>query len=109
MREVQERLDAIDAREGVDTIKDSDGDMVVVREELHRQAGYLRNTESTNARLEAELSILRERQESVEVLKEEKRWLEGRLRKFDEMRERVVSLEAEVEAARKEREDWYVS
>jgi hypothetical protein len=74
IREVQERLNVIDARD-VDTIKDSDGVMVLVCEELHRQAGYLHNTESTNARLEAELHILHEQQESVEVLKEEKHWL----------------------------------
>jgi len=51
--------------------------MNVVRDELHRQAGYLRALESTNVKLGAELAALRERQSSIEVLKEEKRGLEG--------------------------------
>jgi len=106
VREVQDKLDALELKETMDTTKEAEGDMAVVREELHRQAGYLCNLESTNARLDAELRVLRERHDSVQVLKEEKRCLETRVRTFDEMRERVVVLEAEVEAARREREIW---
>ena len=49
--------------------------MSVVREELHRQANYLRTLESMNAKL----TVLRDRQTSVEVLREQKRALEKRL------------------------------
>jgi mitotic spindle assembly checkpoint protein MAD1 len=80
--------------------------MSVVREELHRQADYLRNMESTNIKLTSELSILKERHTSIEVLKEEKRGLERKLRMLEELREKVVRLEAEVEAGRREREIW---
>jgi len=80
--------------------------MAVVREELHRQAGYLRNLESTNAKLNSELNILRERHASVEVLREEKRGLERKVIMLEEMRNKVIRLEAEVEAGRQERETW---
>jgi DNA repair exonuclease SbcCD ATPase subunit len=82
--------------------------MSVVREELHRQANYLRTLESTNAKLTSELTVLRERQTSVEVLKEQKRGLEKRVQVLEELRTKVVKLEAEVEAGRREREDWYL-
>jgi len=80
--------------------------MAVVREELHRQAGYLRNLESTNAKLNSELNILRERHASVDVLREEKRGLERKVIMLEEMRNKVIRLEAEVEAGRQERETW---
>jgi mitotic spindle assembly checkpoint protein MAD1 len=83
--------------------------MAVVREELHRQAGYLRALEAANAKLNAELVGLRERHASVEVLKEEKRGLERRVGMLEELRERVVRLDAEVEAGRREREEWRVT
>lgn len=82
--------------------------MNVVREELHRQANYLRTLESTNAKLTSELTVLRERHTSVEVLREEKRGLEKRVQVLDELRTKVVRLEAEVEAGRREREEWYI-
>ena len=50
-----------------------EGDTAVVCGELHRQAGYMQNLESANTQLEADLRILRQRNESVEVLREEKR------------------------------------
>ena len=81
--------------------------MSVVREELHRQANYLRTLESTNAKLTSELTILRERQTSVEVLREQKRGLEKKVQVLEELRTKVVK-EAEVEAGRREREDWYL-
>ena len=83
-----------------------DESMAVVREELHRQAGYLRNLESTNAKLNSELNILRERHASVDVLREEKRGLERKVIMLEEMRNKVIRLEAEVEAGRQERETW---
>ncbi|KAJ7698183.1 MAD-domain-containing protein [Mycena olivaceomarginata] len=79
-------------------------DMVVVREELHRQAAYLRTLESTNTKLTSELTVLRARQTSVEVLREEKRGLELKLQPLEDLREKVVKLEAQVEAGRQERE-----
>ena len=81
-------------------------DWGVLREELQRQASYLRTLEGTNAKLNSELIILRERQDNVEVIREEKRSLEGKLRVTEQLREQVTKLEAEVQAARREREEW---
>jgi len=80
----------------------------VVREELHRQADYLRTLEGTNAKMSMELNNLRERHTSVEVLREEREGLERKVKILEELREKVVKLEAEVEAGRREREEWSV-
>jgi mitotic spindle assembly checkpoint protein MAD1 len=83
-------------------------DMRIVREELHRQAEYLRTVESKNTKLTAEVNVLRTKETSVEVLREEKRGLERKVRVMEELREKVVKLEAEVETGRREREAWFV-
>lgn len=83
-----------------------DEDWTVLREELHRQAKYMRQLETANTKMTIELNGLREKQTSVEVLKEQKRELERKVRGAEEMRDRVVKLEAELDVARKEREEW---
>lgn len=106
---VQEQLDElITAQDRGSRTRAAEDDMGVVRDELHRQATYLRSLEATNARLTAELNALRDRHTSIEVLREEKRGLERKVAVVQELRDRVVSLEAEVDAARREREEWYV-
>jgi mitotic spindle assembly checkpoint protein MAD1 len=80
--------------------------MIVVRDEFHRQAGYLRTLESMDVKLSAEVTAFRERQTSIEVWKEEKRGLETKVRVLEELREKFVRLEAEVDAGRREREAW---
>ena len=47
--------------------------MNVVRGKLYHQAWYPRTLESTNVVLSAGVTVLTERQTSIEVLKEEKR------------------------------------
>ncbi|KAH0835724.1 spindle assembly checkpoint component Mad1 [Lanmaoa asiatica] len=78
----------------------------VIRDELHRQASYLRSLETTNAKLNAELGRYKDRHANLEVLREEKRALERKVLVVDELREKVISLEAQVEAARQERQEW---
>ncbi|KAK0480129.1 spindle assembly checkpoint component Mad1 [Armillaria novae-zelandiae] len=82
--------------------REDNEDMTIIREELRRQATYLRQLESENA----ELRVLKARSQSIEVLKEEKRGLERKLRGMDELRHQVVELEAQVEAGRRERQEW---
>jgi mitotic spindle assembly checkpoint protein MAD1 len=109
LEELQSQFDELSASQ--DTLMrrvSEEENMGVVREELHRQANYLRTLESTNTKLTSELSVLRERQMSVEVLKEEKRGLEKKVQVLEEFRTKVVRLEAEVEAGRREREEWYL-
>jgi mitotic spindle assembly checkpoint protein MAD1 len=81
----------------------------VLRAELTRQAERSRHLETSRARVMAELNTLRERHTAMEVLREEKRAFERRAEAADELRDTVVRLEAEVEAARAEREAWCVS
>jgi hypothetical protein len=72
-------------------------DWAVLTNQLHQTTTYLHTLESTNAKLTAELAVLRDRHSSVEVLKEERRGLETKLKGMEEMRKRAVMLEAEVE------------
>ena len=106
MQSLQSQLDDIhelpDAKRGA-----GEENWTVVREELHRQASYLRTLEGANAKMTTELNSLRERHASVEVLKEEKRGLERKIKVLEELRGTVAKLEAEVDASRREREEWY--
>ena len=112
LRELEEENDILKSRkvsEGPATTDPfTDNDWKIVRDELTRQASYLRNLESSNARMTGELTQLRQRNESIEVLKEQRRDLERKSANTDSLRQSVIRLEAEVEAARKEREEWYV-
>ncbi|KAH8105330.1 MAD-domain-containing protein [Cristinia sonorae] len=83
-----------------------DENWTIVREELHRQASHLRSVEAANVKMTAELTVLRQRNASVEVLREQKRELERKLTAAEALNEKVVKLEAELEAARREREEW---
>lgn len=107
--ELQAQFDELNAAQDSVTLNHGlDDDWTVVREELHRQATYMRQLETANTKMTAELNVLREKQTSVEVLKEQRRELERKLRGAEDLRERVVKLEAELDAARQEREEWYV-
>ena len=107
--DLQAQFDELSTAQDSFTLQASqDEDWNVIREELHRQAHYMRQLEGANAKMTSELNVLREKQTSVEVLKEQKRDLERKLRGADELREKVVTLEAELDAARQEREDWCV-
>ncbi len=107
----EERLRSMhDLQESINNLeepprREDNEDMTIIREELRRQATYLRQLESENA----ELRVLKARSQSIEVLKEEKRGLERKLRGMDELRHQVVELEAQVEVGRQERQEWYVS
>ncbi|THU84022.1 hypothetical protein K435DRAFT_971348 [Dendrothele bispora CBS 962.96] len=76
----------------------------VLESELAHQAGYLRTVESANTKLQAELAILKEELKALKersqqtpgiwkelsILREEKRSLEGKLKRRDEEVERLV-------------------
>ena len=106
---LQQKLDEMEAASDPTLQRRSeDESWGVIRDELHRQASYLRSLETTNAKLNAELGRYKDRYANLEVLREEKRALERKVLVVDELREKVVSLEAQVEAARQERQDWCV-
>lgn len=106
---LQQKLDEAEAAsEPMLKRHNEDENWGVIRDELHRQASYLRSLETTNAKLNAELGRYKDRHANLEVLREEKRALEGKVLVVDELREKVISLEAQVEAARRERQEWCV-
>lgn len=80
--------------------------MGIIRQELQKQVAYLRDLERTNTNLQGELNVLRTRNVSIEVLREEKRALEVKLGRMEEFREKAARLEAELDAGRREREAW---
>jgi len=75
-----------------------------LRSQLLQQTEQMRRLEDANAKMKAELLVMRERYTNVEVLKEEKRVLERRVRDADVMREQLGMMEAQVDALRQERE-----
>lgn len=103
--ELSEAQDA-NASSNAAKVKAEDDNWGIVREELHRQANHSRKVEAENAKMNAELVILRQRHASVEVLREQKRELERKLVDVDQLKEKAVKLEAELDAARREREEW---
>ncbi|KIM30544.1 hypothetical protein M408DRAFT_287376 [Serendipita vermifera MAFF 305830] len=74
-----------------------------LRSELVQQTEQMRRLEDVNAKMKAELLVLRERHANIEVLKEEKRILERRVRDTESIREQLGLMEAEVDALRQER------
>lgn len=79
-----------------------------LRSQLLQQTDQIRRLEDVNAKMKGELLVLRERHANVEVLKEEKRILERRVRDAEAVREQLGLMEAEVDALRQERENSYV-
>ncbi|KAI9568312.1 hypothetical protein HD554DRAFT_2260081 [Boletus coccyginus] len=107
IRALQQKLDEAEvASDPMLRRHNEDEQWGVIRDELHRQASYLRSLETTNAKLDAELGRYKDRYTNLEVLREEKRALERKVVVVDELREKVASLEAQVEAARRERQEW---
>ena len=82
--------------------------MTVVHEELHHQANYLRKLESTNVKV---FNFRADRSEKTTNkcggFERTGRWFRRRVQVFEELRAKVVRLEAEVEAGRRERENRY--
>ena len=107
IRALQQKLDEAEvASDPMLKRHNEDESWGVIRDELHRQASYLRSLETTNAKLNAELGRYKDRYANLEVLREEKRALERKVVVVDELREKVASLDAQVEAARRERQEW---
>lgn len=108
LEDLQHQFDDVSVSQDVSRAAlNDDESWTVVKEELHRQTSYLRTVEAENAKMTTELAILRQRQSNAEVLKEQKRELERRVRDTDVLQEQVVKLEAELAAALRERDELY--
>lgn len=107
---LQQKLDQLEISSDPPSRRhDEDKNWCIIRDELHRQAAHMRALETTNTRLSVELGMYKDRHGNIEVMREEKRALERKVAVMEELREQVVSLEAQVEAARQERQAWLVS
>ncbi|CCA74044.1 hypothetical protein PIIN_07998 [Serendipita indica DSM 11827] len=77
----------------------------LLRSQILQQTEEIRRLEDANAKANAELLVLRERNANIELLTEEKRVLERRARDNDSLREQLGMMEAEMDALREEREN----
>ncbi|CEH17043.1 Mitotic checkpoint protein MAD1 [Ceraceosorus bombacis] len=75
-------------------------------DELHKQVSHVRQLESTNLHLENENKRFRSNQASIEVLREEKRALEGRLARLQDTDKRLAEAEVRVMQLEDEKENW---
>ena len=82
--------------------------MSIVHEELHCQANYLQKLESTNVKL-PNFRVDHSEKTTIKCggFESAGRWFRRRVQVLEELRAKVVMLEAEVEAGRWESEDWY--
>lgn len=111
---VQEKEDEIDNLKkagklesspiNVESSRQDSADWEGIRSQLLQQTEQTRRLEDANAKMKGELLVLRERHANIEVLKEEKRILERRVRDGESLREQLGAMEAEVDALRRERE-----
>ncbi|PWY99216.1 MAD-domain-containing protein [Testicularia cyperi] len=77
-----------------------------LEEELKRQTSHLRKLEAENAHLVAENGRLTQHTSNVELLREEKRGLESKLRVLEELRSRLAEAETRIDELKQERESW---
>lgn len=85
-----------DDREDSSAPQPNSADNDIIRAELHRQSSYTRTLEATNARLNAQLSRLRQRAENADILYEENLSLKRKVEVTEALRSRVAELELEV-------------
>ncbi|GAC95923.1 M protein repeat protein [Pseudozyma hubeiensis SY62] len=77
-----------------------------IAEELARQTSHLRKLEAENAHLTAENGRLSHHASNVELLKEEKRSLEAKLRTLDALRDQLAAAETQVADLQDKQANW---
>ena len=109
LRSQLEGLEACETRvadESMNAGLASDEHWRIVHEELQRQREQVLAFERLNAQLSMEVKKHRSRNQSVEILMEERRSLERKLAQAEEVKQRAAMLEGELEASRIERQEW---
>lgn len=77
-----------------------------IGQELERQTSHLRKLEAENAHLVAENSRLSHHASNVELLKEEKRSLEAKLRTLDTLRDQLAAAETQILDLQDKQNNW---
>ena len=83
-------------------------DYGVTKRELSSQLSEIKTLKRENSKTRAELLVLRERDASIEVLKEDKRSLQAKAIKAGRLHIEAGTLEAELEALNMEHAKWSV-
>ena len=106
LHELQQQVEDLSAAQDISHASIMDPESwSVVQDELRRQTDYLRTVEAENAKLSSEIAILKQRHENVEVLREQKRELERKVRDAEALREQVGRLQGELAATKQERDE----
>ena len=86
-------------------VGDSDA-LGVVKKELSEQVAYIKKLEVTNRDHVAELKSFRKSQQSIEVVEEEKRALEAKLRMMDDLRRELSEVQLQKRILSDEKRGW---
>jgi mitotic spindle assembly checkpoint protein MAD1 len=112
--ELQSKLEAKDS-EAQDLemellkVKAQTGDvetLKVLKKELSEQVNHIKTLETTNRRQAGELKTLRNEKRSLELVDEEKRSLEAKLKVMGELREELSSAQVQISVLQDERNAW---
>ena len=78
----------------------------VIKRDLSEQVGHIKKLESTNREQHAELKQLRKAHKSTEVVEEEKRVLESRIRMMDDLRRELSESHLQRQILEDEKKSW---
>ena len=80
--------------------------LAVIKKELSEQVAYIKKLEVTNREHVAELKQFRKTQKSIDVVEEEKRALEGRVRMMDDLRRELSEAQLQKRILEDEKKGW---
>lgn len=114
LQDVQQRLSQKESAVGeleseVLRLKAQTGDadtLAVIKRELSEQVAHIKKLESTNRDQLIELKQYRRLHKSIEVIEEEKRSLENKLRIMDDLRRELSEAELQKQILEDERKSW---
>ncbi|KXL45409.1 hypothetical protein M433DRAFT_154457 [Acidomyces richmondensis BFW] len=114
LRTTQQKLGEAEAEVGrleneVLRLKAQTGDVEtlgVIRKELAEQVGYIKKLEAKNGELLGEVKGYRRERKSIEVVEEEKRTLEARLRMMDDLRRELAEAQLQRRILEDEKRGW---
>lgn len=78
----------------------------VIKRELSEQVAHIKTLEATNRQQMVELKQLRKNHKSVEVVEEEKRVLQSRVRMMDDLRKELAEAQLQTQILEDEKRSW---
>lgn len=80
--------------------------LAIIKRELSEQVAHIKRLESTNREQSADLKQLRQTHKSVEIVQEEKRALEQKVRAMDDLRKELAEAQLQKQILEDERHSW---